>query len=235
MFRALPKGWAWAPEALLAHAREQAWRVLEDEDVAEQRIAEYYRRESNYAGSTFSDLHPNDPFSIGGSDLLAVHMLSVDIPQIAVRRLTEPSPTSAHLERLLRKETLGVERNLQTAGVETLEVMSEFYEGVRTALAPVGAKTSSAKVTASKICARKRPDLFPIRDKRVLTLLGTWDVRDYGIDWQVFRYLVEDDALMAKLREVVDRAAKVEGVSIGDPNGMLRHLDVALWTYSPVR
>ena len=100
--------------------------------------------------------------------------------------------------------------------------------------APVGAKTSSAKVTASKICARKRPDLFPIRDKRVLTFLGTWDVRDYGIDWQVFRYLVEDDELMAKLRDVVDRAAKVEGVSIGDPNGMLRHLDVALWTYGPV-
>ena len=85
-----PRGGTGPLKRLLAHARKQAWRVFEDEDVVERRITEYYRRESNYAGSTFSDLHPNDPFSIGGSDLLAVHMLSVDIPQIAVRRLAEP-------------------------------------------------------------------------------------------------------------------------------------------------
>ena len=35
---------------------------------------------------------------------------------------------------------------------------------------------------------------------------------------------------MAALRNIVDQAAAIEGVSVGDPNCMLRHLDVALWT-----
>ncbi|WP_147066975.1 DUF6308 family protein [Knoellia locipacati] len=193
-------------------------------------MAAYYRRESNYAGATFSELNPNDPFSIGGSDLLAVHLLSVDIPQIAVRRLTEPCPTSTHLNRLLASNALAVDLNLQTAGPETLDAMSEFYDGVKAALRPVAAKTSDAWVTASKLCARKRPDLFPIRDKRVRQLLGTWELRSYAADWQVFCHLLSDNELMAALRDIVDEAAGMDGVSVGDPNGMLRHLDVALWT-----
>ncbi|WP_299442246.1 DUF6308 family protein [uncultured Phycicoccus sp.] len=229
MFDALPQGWKPAPQPVLDLARDAARQVLEDEDTV-KRVTQYYRRESNYAGATFSQLNPNDPFSIGGSDLLAVHMLSVDIPQVAVRRLTEPCSASAHLARLLGTDALDVDLNLQSAGFETLEAMSEFYVTVKAALRPVGAKTSSPKVTASKICARKRPDLFPIMDKRVLRLLGTWDMRDYGMDWQVFRHLLEDEALMAALRNVVDQAAAIEGVSVGDPNCMLRHLDVALWT-----
>ncbi len=229
MFDALPEGWTPAPQTLFDQARERTREVLNDSGVVE-RVAAYYRRESNYAGATFSELSPNDPFSIGGSDLLAVHLLSVDISPIAVRRLTEPCATSAHLNRLLASESLGVDLSLQTAGVETLEAMGGFYDGVKAALRPVGAKTSNARVTASKLCARKRPDLFPIRDKRVLQLLGTWKLRSYAADWQVFCHLLDDKDLMATLRDVVDHAAAMDGVSVGDPNGLLRHLDVALWT-----
>lgn len=50
----------------------------------------------------------------------------------------------------------------------------------------------------------------------MLRLVGTWDLRDYGIDWQVFRHLLEDEALMAALRNVVDQAAAIKGVSVGD-------------------
>lgn len=232
MFNELPTGWNRAPEPVLEQAQASARKAVESEDAA-KRLTAYYRGESNYAGATFSELNPNNPFTLGGSDLLAVHMLSVDIPQIAVRRLTEPCSTSAHLTRLLASEALAVDRNLQTAGLETLEAMSEFYVTVKGALHPVGAHTSNAKVTASKICARKRPDLFPIMDKRVLRLLGTWELRDYGTDWQVFGYLLDDDVLMANVRDIVDDAASRDGVSVGDPNCLLRHLDVILWSYMP--
>ena len=70
-------------------------------------------------------------------------------------------------------------------------------------------------MTASKLCARKRLDLFPIRDKRVLKLLDTWQRNSYSVDWQVFCHLLEDGPLMASLRDIVDEAAGIEGVSVG--------------------
>jgi hypothetical protein len=118
-----------------------------------------------------------------------------------------------------------------TADAACFEAMSMFYDEVKSALHPVRAKTSNARVTASKICARKRPDLFPVRDKVVLNLLGVWGIGDYGVHWQVFRMLVQDDDLMGRLRAIVDRVRANEGVAVGDVNGMLRHLDVALWTH----
>jgi hypothetical protein len=161
--------------------------------------------------------------------LLAVTMLSVDIPQVAVRRLVEPSPTSAQLSRLLSDEALDVSLNLMVAGAETLAKMGEFYDAVKAALAPVGGKSSDRWVTASKVCARKRPHLFPVRDEVVTLYLGTRALKSYAIDWLVFRALLRDDDLMSRLRRAVDAAALRDGVRVGDPNGLLRHLDVALW------
>ena len=37
---------------------------------------------------------------------------------------------------------------------------------------------------------------------------------------------------MAQLRSAVDAAAREPEVRIGDPNGLLRHLDVALWMHA---
>jgi hypothetical protein len=53
-----------------------------------KHVTDYYRSESNYAGATFSQLNPNDPFSIGGGDLLAARLLSVDNGHVAVRLST---------------------------------------------------------------------------------------------------------------------------------------------------
>jgi hypothetical protein len=52
------------------------------------------------------------------------------------------------------------------------EPMAELYESVARCLRRAGAQRSNAWVTASKICARKRPNLFPVRDNVVLDLLA---------------------------------------------------------------
>jgi hypothetical protein len=53
-------------------------------------------------------------------------MLSVDIPQVAVRRLLEPGPCAAHLGRLLSGDALAVDLDLMAAGPETLAGMARF-------------------------------------------------------------------------------------------------------------
>jgi hypothetical protein len=232
MLGELPAGWPIVRQDALNRARRQAHAALEDEGRAARYLACYYRREGNYAGATFANLSPNDPYSFSGSDLLAVTMLSVAIPQVAVRRLIEPGPTSAHLSQLLRDDALAVDRNLAAAGTETLSKMSEFYKAVKLALAPVGVRDSDRWVTASKICARKRPALFPVRDGVVTVYLGVRSFRSYATDWQVFGALLEDHHLMARLRRALDVASAEDGVRVGDPNGLLRHLDVVLWMHA---
>ena len=45
--------------------------------------------------------------------------------------------------------------------------MEQLYEAIKQALSANTLKNPNAWVTASKLCARKRPDLFPVRDKEV--------------------------------------------------------------------
>ena len=164
MFGELPADWARLDDAVLVRARDRTREALQDEDLLVRRLSAYDRREGNYAGATFGELNPNHPYAFSASDLLAVTMLSVEIPQVAVRRIAEPGPTAASLSRLLSNDALAIDLNLLVAGRETLSTMGELYEAVKAALAPVGVRASDRWVTASKICARKRPDLFPVRD-----------------------------------------------------------------------
>src|SRR4051812_10490874 len=106
MFSELPDGWSRVGEDVFSHTRGRARAALKDQARAVRYLAAYYRREGNYAGATFAELSPNDAFCFSPSDLLAVTMLSVEIPQVAVRRILEPGRCSAHLSRLLSDDAL---------------------------------------------------------------------------------------------------------------------------------
>jgi len=84
------------------------------------------------------------------------------------------------------------------------------------------------------LTARKRPDLFPVRDSVVCGYLGLDKGRkqNYEVDWQVFRRLLQDDGVRSQLDAVVDEAARRPGVDVGFVNGRLRHLDVVLWMHA---
>ena len=93
---------------------------------------------------------------------------------------------------------------------------------------------------AAKLCARKRPALFPIRDSVVcgylsggLALAGSAKHAQQGrmgwfrSDIQVFAYLATDEDLRGALHALQDEAT-ASGISVDSE--LLRLLDVLLWT-----
>lgn len=215
----------WRPdEAVINHALAIAHDVTSSNEAV-LALQRYYEVESDYAGATFGNLEPNDPYRITPTDLLATTMLSVDIPPIAVRRLTGQTETATRVQHLL--ERLDPRLDI-TAGADHAKTMSEFYELVKSSLHKVGNATSNAWVTASKICARKRPHLFPVRDNDVMKVLGLKG--NYPDDWPVFAALMADEELKTRLDGLVVEATKT-GVDVGDKRMRLKHLDVLLWMH----
>lgn len=197
---------------------------------AHQRLAHYYDRETKNAGASFVDLYPNEPTDITATDLLATQLLQVTFNASDVRRLIEPSP-----DRLAVLDALSVlpEKDLAEADVKTLLAMERFYLAVKGAVRDRWASRSNRWVLASKLCARKRPDLFPVRDRRVCNLLDLTRHNDFRFDWVAFRSLIQNhavneaiDALVGAVPTVTDHAdSRLDTCR-------LRLLDVALWTYA---
>lgn len=203
----------------MAHARREAFLALNHPDAADLLRA-YYDPAGNYAGATFVELEPNDPLDVTATDLYALSLLSVNAGPRAGRALLTPGPHRDLVRAALADPALPVDADLLTADADTTEAAERLYLAVRDALG------NRPWVTASKLCARKRPHLFPVRDS-VVTLKRLKLGLDYLVDWQVYRALLGDHELTAALREVTARAQ--EGVSFPITEPALRTLDVLLW------
>ncbi|OLT30179.1 hypothetical protein BJF82_12185 [Kytococcus sp. CUA-901] len=180
--------------------------------------------QSNFAGATFTELKPNHPYVLGVADLLAVTTLSVDIPPPAIRRLLS-AETAERIASLL--QDLGPDLELSTIEAPVVApLMANLYELIKRELRRHGAETSNAWVTASKICARKRPRLYPVRDSVVVTDLGLTGF--YAEDWPVFADILNDATVMEKLQSLVAHANTAEA-ELGDEALLLKHLDTVLW------
>lgn len=208
--------------SVIEHALSVARAVVSGDDAVRD-LTRYYTVDSDYAGSTFANLQPIEPYRITPTDLLATSMLSVDIPPIAVRRLTGSGETAMKATDLL--QLLDPQLEI-TDGEKHVETMSEFYELVKFSLRKAGNTTSNAWVTASKICARKRPRLFPVRDNEVMRVLGLKG--NYADDWPVFSALISDEQLMSRVDAAVATASEA-GAEVGDASMRLKHLDTLLW------
>jgi len=163
------------------------------------------------------------------SDLLAATLLSVRIGARATRRILQKGATR---DDLLQKLMDVPDAQLDLAGIPELMAMAALYEAVKQALSADTVKNPNAWVTASKLCARKRPDLFPVRDREVCDHLGLADVKNYQVDWQVYRSLVRDPDINAAIDTMM---MSVEAAAGGRPlqvdHSHLRLLDAAIWTY----
>lgn len=90
-------------------------------------------------------------------------------------------------------------------------------------------------VTAAKLCARKRPRLFPVRDNLVCEYLsggrplktGDGWPGDFSIDIQVYGYLMTHPKVIAGLSWVRDELETGRAIRVDDED--LRLLDSALW------
>lgn len=228
-FRAVPDGWLEAPESLKDQALAKAKKVLEAPQAVED-VALHYDRSSNYAGATFLDLDPVDPYAITSGDLLSLTLLGVQAEPQAVRRLLEMTATNRGIRVLLTDEHLPLDADLTVADNDTLLAMASLHEALKRALSLDATQKKNPWVTASKLSARKRPDLFPVRDSVVCDVLGlSGKTQDYQVDWQVYRHIIQDDEVRGRLDEIIDEVQPREGVNVGHVNRRLRHLDVALW------
>ena len=164
---------------------------------------------------------------------LSITLLSVQAEPQAVRRLLEMTAANREVRQLLTEEHLPLDADLACADVETLTAMSSVHQAVKRALSLDHVKAPNSWVTASKLCARKRPDLFPVRDSVVCGLLGLSGTRhNYEVDWQVFRYIIQNGEVRTRLDAVIDEVQTRDGVNVGHVNRRLRHLDVALWMHA---
>lgn len=234
----VPADWARVPDEVFVTARTVTLEALGATDIprrrdvasVSERIGEYYDPETNYAGATFLDVEPHDPNVFTVSDLYAVTLLSVDVDALSTRRFIE---FGSHRKTLTeRLSAIPPDANLLEADSDMLSAMADLHQAVRSALAPRGKEATSRKwVTAAKLCTRKRPDLFPVRDSVVCQLLGIQGYGNYEVDYQVFRHLIQDDGIRELLTQTVALTAQENPRARLDAS-LLRVLDVALWTYA---
>lgn len=228
-FTTTPAGWATIPDGVYQTAHAATWDAL-SHVRAVGRMADYYSPERDFAGSTFLSVGPYEANRFTSGDLLSLTLLQVQVSPAVVRRLLEPSLTGERLRAMLSSEHLTEDADLAMADGETMLAMANFYVALKQALSASEAAHANPWVTASKLTARKRPDLFPVRDSVTSRLLGMG--KNYEVDWQVYRRLLQDDGIRNQLDQIIDEAASRPGVSIGSPMRRLRHLDVVLWMHA---
>jgi len=228
----IPDGWQPPPPDLAVDAKQKAMEALRSDGprAAQHRLARFYDTDRDYAGASFTQLGPIDPMDITPADLLGTTLLSVRIRPGAARRMLDRGDTR---DTLLRRLRALPDCDLANAGSPALTAMEGLYEAVKQALSADTVKNPNAWVTASKLCARKRPDLFPVRDTEVRDYLGLTQWRSYQVDWQVFRSLIGDPDIIATI-DVMSKAtaAAAAGRRLQVDQSRLRLMDAAIWTYA---
>lgn len=225
------KGFPEVEQQYIDHAREQTLTALMDADTP-QRLRRHYCLDADFTGASFTRIMPNPSDAIGAADLLATTMLSASVPPHSVRSFLDDKRTRKTVRRLLDDLP---DRRLEDTKAKHFRPMSAFYEFVKETLGQAGAADPNPWATASKLTARKRPDLFPVRDAAVCDFLGVSELRDYGKDWRVFRTLLRDEQVGAALDDVrgslKDLSSSVD-CRVKTDKERLRILDTALWSHA---
>lgn len=192
-----------------------------DTDAALKDLREYYAVDGEqlplYTGSRFEAMAAMnaDPNALGPEDVVAVSMLSVNVPAKAAIRVLDRD--AAAVRQLLGQ--IPHDLDLVDADPQLLDSDSpagrlwQLLRGGRDGLGPT---------TTSKLLAAKRPRLLPIWDSFVHSATGL-DTVNY---WTKFRFVLNDDQrrLWKWLGELRSLATNVPQ-SISE----LRMLDVLLW------
>jgi Family of unknown function (DUF6308) len=226
----IPRGWTELSPELREEVSVKALEALrlDGERPAQDRLRSYYDVDGNYAGASFAQLAPIEPENINATDLHATRLLSVPIGAGATRRFLDDGATRTEILDALRAIP---NRNLRVADPATFAAMETFYLAVKTNLSATSTRHPDAWATASKLCARKRPELFPVRDRKVSAYLGLTRNKSYEIAWQVFRHLIGDPDVIAAIDALSDATlADGQGTRLRLDDSRLRLLDAAIWT-----
>jgi hypothetical protein len=168
-------------------------------------VAVYFDPAEPFAGRDFDHLGSNLANRVTSDDLMAVSLLDVKWPPLAVRKLL--GELRGQLSNCLAN--ISRETDLWDASDQELRAVDDLWF---TLVGLAGVK----KAKASKLLARKRPRLAPISDEVVVKAIG---VR--GRTWPALRYCLQDESFRAIVLQL--RGPGSEDASV------LRLLDVALW------
>lgn len=145
----------------------EALDAVLDGDGAVRLAEAYFDPAGPFAARSFHADGVNDPLAIGRDDLLAVTMLDVRFPPLAIRRLLEQP---SYASELLAEELLPAGLCLWQVSTEQLDALdnlrSWLMHGTDDDHKGIGF------VIADKLAARKRPNLVPIVDRAVLRVIG---------------------------------------------------------------
>jgi hypothetical protein len=226
----LPDGWPALLDEVLDSAFERARTAVFEEDAL-RRLLRYYDPSGDFASTSFLDAQPNPPDDIVPADLYAVSRLSMTIRSDQGRLLLDSGPMRTRILQLLN--AVDPEAIITELSAELLTDMWNLYDHFRTLLSTAD-RDSNHWVFAAKLCARKRPSLFPVRDSKVCDFLAG-EVRPkktihrigrFGNDLQVFAYLMTDADFSRRLLEL---RSDCSGAGMRVDESPLRLLDVLLW------
>jgi hypothetical protein len=173
---------------------------------------EAYFFKQAFTGSSFETFCDKDPYTFTANDVVAVSMLSVNIPPSASRWILGEG--RARLDNLLREidaETT-ISSPLADLGKESFawELWNEIHS-----LPDVG------ETKTSKLLATKRPFLFPIFDRHVSVALRI-SPNSYWQPWQQF---MQSENGERAARTVTQMAASLNKSHLSP----LRLLDIIVW------
>jgi hypothetical protein len=236
----VPDSWLRPTDSEVQHALDITMQALSDgsDRPAARRLAAHYNPAGRGAGTTFLELAPIEPGTVTAVDLHALTMLNAPQTALTTRRLLDDPATRADIDAALGG--LDTTTDLVDADRSTFEAMDDLARLVHRACQdPLVATRSNPWVSTAKLCARKRPRLFPVRDRVVcegLGLQGTPHRRlgERQVDWQVFAHLMSHHDVASRIEQLAKEVTADFGVRCDAVP--LRVLDVALWTWlSPIR
>jgi hypothetical protein len=189
------------------------------EPDAVELIQEYYRPNGRFSGRRFEFLGGGgDRAEVANvftaEDLVAVSMLSINVPGDAAIEILETQ--SRQLSEWLEQVPLGVslwtadEADVDDHGSAAAKLWYQL-EGIK----------DIGSVSASKLVARKRPQLLPVYDSVVKGALQP-SSKDFWIPLRN-SLLRDDSAILNRLQEIKNEAQ----LEVDPP--LLRILDVAVW------
>ncbi len=201
-----------------------------DHATAVRDVREYFATKENgrpaYTGSHFETLGGSenvDPNRITATDLIAVSMLSVDVPAQASLGILE-----THAEKI--SELLsGIPHDLKFEDLTTESFEKYLGDGspadeLWALLRQHGDKWDVGQTTASKIIARKRPHLVPVFDSVIEAVVGLKGSKD---QWRLWFSAFNDGS--ARGETLADELRAIRSEADQPHLSLLRVLDIALW------
>jgi len=181
-------------------------RLLDMDDLA-TRVQRYFNPNRNFAGATFTTLGENTSNEITVDDLLAVALLDTPFGPRATRQLLEQGGEfNALLSKVADVPIWMADDSVIGDGSPADQLYRRLDD-----LKKVG------PTRASKLMARKRPQLIPIVDKVVASFLRA----PKGQYWLAFREALSDEERRRRIDRL--RPGGAEMIST------LRVLDAAIW------